>query len=75
MRSWNQAIRQGSNSSSGCGVARQALYGQAFSRAIWKSLDAVKNNRMHKVPYYGLFFDDPIAIEHQMEMLTNLILK
>ncbi len=40
---------------------------------IWKSLDAVKNNRVHKIAYYDLFFDDPIAIEHQIEMLTEIL--
>jgi len=42
---------------------------------LWKNLDAVKNGRVHKIDYYDLFFDDPIAIEHQIEMLTNLILQ
>ncbi len=41
---------------------------------IWQNLDAVKNNRVHKISYYDLFFDDPIAIEHQIELLTDMIL-
>lgn len=42
---------------------------------VWNNLDAVKNGRVHKVDYYDLFFDDPIAIEHQIEMLTNMIVE
>ncbi|MFB9277001.1 AraC family transcriptional regulator [Cohnella cellulosilytica] len=40
---------------------------------IWQNLDAVKHNRVHKISYYDLFFDDPIATEHQIDMLTDKI--
>jgi iron complex transport system substrate-binding protein len=55
------------------GSARETLEQLEQSR-VWDSLDAVKNGRVHKVAYYDLFFDDPIAIEHQIDMLTNMIL-
>lgn len=56
------------------GTARETLE-QLEQSQIWNSLDAVKNNRVHKVAYYDLFFDDPIAIEHQIEMLTDMIIE
>lgn len=48
---------------------------QLESSNIWKNLDAVKNNRVYKIDYYDLFFDDPIAIEHQLELLTDIIVQ
>jgi iron complex transport system substrate-binding protein len=56
------------------GTGREMLE-QLEQSKIWNSLDAVKNGRVHKVDYYDLFFDDPIAIEHQIEMLTDMILQ
>ena len=55
------------------GSARGTLEQLEQSR-VWNSLDAVKNGRVHKVDYYDLFFDDPIAIEHQIDMLTSMLL-
>ncbi|XID94951.1 AraC family transcriptional regulator [Paenibacillaceae bacterium WGS1546] len=48
---------------------------QLEASKIWRSLDAVKNNRVYKIDYYDLFFDDPIAIEHQIELLTEIIVQ
>lgn len=56
------------------GAARETLE-QLEQSQVWKSLDAVKNDRVHVIPYYDLFFDDPIAIEQQIEMLTTMILE
>lgn len=56
------------------GTGRELLE-QLEQSQIWNNLDAVQNNRVHKVAYYDLFFDDPIAIEHQIEMLSDMILK
>lgn len=55
------------------GTGRETLE-QLEQSQIWQGLDAVKNNRVHKIAYYDLFFDDPIAVEHQIEMLTDMIL-
>lgn len=41
---------------------------------IWQSLDAVKNNQVYEVVFNHLYFDDPIAIEKQVEILTEAIL-
>ncbi|MEJ8306124.1 AraC family transcriptional regulator [Saccharibacillus sacchari] len=40
---------------------------------VWKDLDAVKNGRVHEVDYYDLFYEDPIAVENQIEMITNML--
>lgn len=55
------------------GSGRETLE-QLEQSQIWNNLDAVKNNRVHKLAFYDLFFDDPIAIEHQIEMLTDMII-
>lgn len=55
------------------GTAKETL-AELEQSQVWNSLDAVKNGRVHVVPYYDLFFDDPIAVEHQIEMLTDMIL-
>lgn len=55
------------------GSGRETLE-QLEQSQIWNSLDAVQNNRVHKLGYYDLFFDDPIAIEHQIELLTDMII-
>ncbi|MFD1884436.1 AraC family transcriptional regulator [Paenibacillus wenxiniae] len=42
---------------------------------VWKSLDAVKNGRVHMVNYYDLFYEDPIAVDNQIQMLSDLLTK
>jgi len=41
---------------------------------IWKNLDAVKNNRVYIIDYNTLYNDDPIAVEHQVDVLADAIL-
>ncbi|MCR6097243.1 ABC transporter substrate-binding protein [Salipaludibacillus agaradhaerens] len=41
---------------------------------VWKGLEAVQNNRVYEVEFNHLYFDDPIAIENQVEILTDTIL-
>jgi len=43
--------------------------------AVWNSLDAVKNGRVHTIDYNYLYNDDPIAIENQIEILADAIVK
>lgn len=42
---------------------------------VWKSLDAVKNERVHVVKFNDLYNDDPVAVQHQVDLLADLILK
>jgi iron complex transport system substrate-binding protein len=48
---------------------------QLQESSIWNGLDAVKNNRVHIVKFNDLYNDDPVAVEQQVKMLTELILK
>jgi iron complex transport system substrate-binding protein len=43
--------------------------------AVWNSLEAVKNGHVHQVPFNNLYNDDPVAIEHQVKLLTELLAK
>jgi len=41
---------------------------------LWNNLDAVKNGRVYTIDYNHLYNDDPIAVEHQVELLAEAIL-
>ncbi|RXZ83496.1 iron ABC transporter substrate-binding protein [Paenibacillaceae bacterium] len=41
--------------------------------AIWQGLDAVKNNKVYEVDFNLLYNEDPVAMEHQLDILTELI--
>ncbi len=43
--------------------------------AVWNSLAAVKKGHVHQVPFNDLYNDDPVAIEHQVKLLTELLAK
>lgn len=43
--------------------------------AVWQSLDAVKNGRVHTIDYNYLYNDDPVAIENQVEILADAIVE
>ncbi|WP_411342767.1 AraC family transcriptional regulator [Paenibacillus sp. WLX1005] len=54
------------------GTGRQKLQ-ELQQSTVWKNLDAVKNGRVHVVDYYDLFYEDPIAVDNQIKMLSDLL--
>jgi len=40
---------------------------------LWQGLDAVKNGNVHEVDFDLLYNEDPVAMEHQLDFLTELL--
>lgn len=40
---------------------------------IWKGLPAVKNGRVYEVDFNLLYNEDPVAMEHQLDLITDKI--
>ncbi|MBH5318293.1 ABC transporter substrate-binding protein [Paenibacillus sp. GSMTC-2017] len=40
---------------------------------VWKNLDAVKNNRMFELDHQQFYFSDPISIQGQLNLITEML--
>ncbi len=45
-----------------------------YNSAVWKSLDAVKNDRVFWIDPKGSFYNDPISLEAQLELIEKSFL-
>ncbi|MDQ0338784.1 iron complex transport system substrate-binding protein [Caldalkalibacillus uzonensis] len=42
-----------------------------YNSTIWKSLPAVKNNRVFKIDPVGSFYNDPVSLEEQLDFIVQ----
>jgi len=47
--------------------------GQLLDSGLWKSLDAVKNNRVYRIDFDQFLFNDPIFAMKQVDLLADVL--
>lgn len=46
-----------------------------MATGLWKSLDAVKNNRVYRIDFDQFLFNDPIFAMKQVDILADALTK